>query len=130
MDISERVKMLRDVAVKYALKSPIIRMDKNLIKNMSEKKSIALECQIMGINKIDSFSEQLKENWINNCKLGLQMMYDNEVDSLAKTARFFGETYEMKFFAKQIKNENWKNKEALELIAKNMTGSVEDLIIK
>ena len=84
----------------------------------------------MGINKIDSFSEQVKENWINNCKLGLQMMYDNEVDELAKTARFFGETYEMKFFAKQIKNENWKNKEALELIANKMTGSVEDLIIK
>jgi|TARA_R110002020_G_scaffold350558_4_gene563976 hypothetical protein len=130
MDLDKRVKMLRDLAVKVALKSPIIKMDKSLIKGLSEKKSIALECQIMGINKVDSFSPQLKENWINHCQLALKMMYDNEVDELAKVARFFGETYEMKFFAQDVKNGNWKNKDALELIAKNMTGNMGDLIIK
>ena len=130
MELEKRVKMLRDLAVKVALKSPIIRMDKNLVKGLSEKKTIALECQIMGINKVDSFSEQLKENWINHCQLALKMMYDNEVDELAKVARFFGETYEMKFFAQDVKNGNWKNKDALELIAKNMTGNMGDLIIK
>jgi hypothetical protein len=130
MDLDKRLKMLRDVAIKYAIKSPIIRMDKSLIKGFSEKKSIALECQIMGINKIDSFSEQMKENWINNCRYALKIMYEDEVDELAKVARFFGETYEMKFFAKEVKKGNYKNKDALELIAKNMTGSFGDLIIK
>ncbi len=130
MDISNRVKMLRDVAIKFALKSPLVKMDKNLIKGLSEKKTIALECQIMGINKIDSFSPQLKENWVNNCQYALKLMYDNEVDELAKVARFFGETYEMKFFAQEVRKGNFKNKEALELIANNMTGSIEDLIIK
>jgi len=32
MDLSERVKALRNVAVKIALKNPLIKLDKNLIK--------------------------------------------------------------------------------------------------
>tara|TARA_R110002020_G_scaffold113855_1_gene261962 strand:+ start:443 stop:835 length:393 start_codon:yes stop_codon:yes gene_type:complete len=130
LELEKRVKMLRDLAIKVALKSPIIKMNKNLVKGLTEKKTIALECQIMGINKVNSFSEQLKENWINHCQLALKMMYDEEVDELAKVARFFGETYEMKYFAKDIEQGNFRNKEALKLIANNMTGSVEDLIIK
>ncbi len=36
----------------------------------------------------------------------------------------------MKFFAKEIKEGNYKNKQALEFLADNMKGSIEDLIIK
>ena len=36
----------------------------------------------------------------------------------------------MKFFAQDIKQGNYKNKEALELIFNNMSGSMGDLIVK
>lgn len=129
MDLNKRLKDLRECAIKYALKSPVIRFDKNLIKNLSEKKTLMLECQIMAINKVDSFSEQLKENWINTCKHGLQMMYDNEVDELAKVSLYVGEIWQMKYFKQSVKEGNFKNKEALELIANNMKPQGGNLII-
>jgi|TARA_R110002020_G_scaffold342168_1_gene556669 hypothetical protein len=130
MDLSERVKALRNVAVKIALKNPLIKLDKNLIKGFGEKKTIAFECQVMGINLIPSLDANMKESWHNNCYWGLKFIQEDEVDHLAKVARFFGETYEMKFFAKEIKEGNYNNKEALEFLANNMKGSIEDLIIK
>ena len=121
--------MLRNVAIKIA--SPVIKVTKDKqIANLTEKKQMALECQALGINQVNSFSKEMKEVWINNCYNGLRMMYDDEVDSLAKVALFFGETYQMKYFAKDIEQGNYKNKEALELIFKNMSGSMGDLIIK
>jgi hypothetical protein len=129
MELPERVRMLRNVAIKIA--SPIIKVSKDKqIQNLTEKKQIALECQALGINQVKSFSKEMKEVWINNCYNALRMMYDDEVDSLAKVALFFGETYQMKFFAQDIKQGNYKNKEALELIFNNMSGSMGDLIIK
>ena len=129
MELPERVRMLRNVAIKIA--SPVIKVTKDKqIANLTEKKQMALECQALGINQVNSFSKEMKEVWINNCYNGLRMMYDDAVASLAKVALFFGETYQMKYFAQEIKEGNYKNKQALELIFKNMTGSIGDLIIK
>ena len=112
MELPERVRMLRNVAIKIA--SPIIKVSKDKqIQNLTEKKQIALECQALGINQVQSFSKEMKEVWVNNCYNALRMMYDDEVDNLAKVALFFGETYQMKFFAQDIKQGNYKNKEAL-----------------
>tara|TARA_R110002020_G_C16317689_1_gene774451 strand:+ start:1543 stop:1935 length:393 start_codon:yes stop_codon:yes gene_type:complete len=130
MELPDRIRMLRDVGVKLAIKSRVIKLDKKGIANLTPKKTIALECQALGINKIDSFTPEMKEAWINQCYNALRMMYDDEVDQLARVALFFGETYQMRFFAQDVKNGNWKNKEALELITKNMTGTMGDLIIK
>ena len=129
MELPERVRMLRNVAIKIA--SPVIKISKDKqIENLTEKKQIALECPALGLNQVQSFSKEMKEVWINNCYNALRMMYDDEVDSLAKVALFFGETYEMKFFAKDIQEGNYKNKKALELIFNNMSGSMGDLIVK
>ncbi len=128
MELPERVRILRNVAIKIA--SPVIKVTKDKqIQNLTEKKQIALECQALGINEVKSFSKEMKEVWINNCYNGLRMMYDDEVDSLAKVALFFGETYQMKFFAKDISEGNYKNKEAFQLIANNMQSSMGDLVI-
>ena len=45
--------MLRNVAIKIA--SPIIKVSKDKqIQNLTEKKQIALECQALGINQVQS----------------------------------------------------------------------------
>ena len=75
MELPERVRMLRNVAIKIA--SPVIKVTKDKqIANLTEKKQMALECQALGINQVNSFSKEMKEVWINNCYNGLRMMYD------------------------------------------------------
>lgn len=125
--LNDRVKMLRDLGVKVVLDNSSIRWDKDnkkLVRGLTEKKTMAFLCQCMGIEKIKSFSPQLKQNWQNTCKAGLQMMYDNEVDDLMRVAKFSGETYEMKYLSDQIKNENHKNQETLEFIFENLQSDI------
>mgnify|MGYP003137141311 CR=1 FL=1 len=119
--LSKRLKELRDLGVKVALNNSIIKIEKNLIKGLTPKKTLAFQCQCMGIEKIKSFSPQLKQNWQNTCHYALKMMFDNEVDELMKVAKYSGETYEMKFLANELKNESFKNKETLQHIFNNMS---------
>jgi hypothetical protein len=119
--LSKRLKELRDLGVKVALNNVDIRLEKNLIKGLTEKKTLAFQCQCLGIEKIDSFSAGLKQNWQNTCHYALKMMFDNEVDQLMKVAKYSGEIYEMKFLSKEIKKEKFRNKETLEHIFNNLT---------
>ena len=70
MELPERVRMLRNVAIKIA--SPVIKITKDKqILNLTEKKQIALECQALGINQVQSFSKEMKEIWIRGHRKSL-----------------------------------------------------------
>ena len=96
-NLQDRLKSKAAKTVLYSLKIK----DRPNLSRLSEKKRVAFDCLIDGIDNVD-MDPMVKENWIGWFYYAMRMISDEQVDALAWSMQESNNDYLMYYFTNEL----------------------------